>query len=369
MAPESQDHALTPAEARAMGATDTFGLAIQRDDLLAYAVARFHELAADDAMPSVDKAQQAMRLIDRIGDPELTDAAPEITAALIDGRDTPDPVFEAVARLDDARVKARDLLFSGQVDQAVEHIESVVAALDEQFAAGDGVPRYFNSYADRVIYNHLFAIRDERTVLIPDNLFYAHMELADALAQLKGAKEALPHLNRLVAYAPSYALSHLKLAVQLAREEDWDSVRAACLNALRVSIDRADAGYAYYRLAQAAWMRDEFAVAVAAYMMSDAVAPNQVPSLGEELSEVRGRATSQNIPIPTAMAQAQRTLAEHDIPVWPGTEVAPIMLRAARVGVDRGMFVPARTLAVAAARMGEQGIDAVQLQFLRSLNA
>ena len=278
-------------------------------------------------------------------------------------------MFEAGARLDDARVKARDLLFSGQVDQAVEHIESVVAALDEQFATGDGVPRYFNSYADRVIYNHLFAIRDERTVLIPDNLFYAHMELADALAQLKGAKEALPHLNRLVAYAPSYALSHLKLAVQLAREEDWDSVRAACLNALRVSIDRADAGYAYYRLAQAAWMRDEFAVAVAAYMMSDAVAPNQVPSLGEELSEVRGRATSQNIPIPNAMAQAQCTLAEHDIPVWPGTEVAPIMLRAARVGVDQGMFVPARTLAVAAARMGEQGIDAVQLQFLRSLNA
>ena len=44
-------------------------------------------------------------------DPELTDAAPEITAALIDGRDTPDPVFEAGARLDDARVKARDLLF------------------------------------------------------------------------------------------------------------------------------------------------------------------------------------------------------------------------------------------------------------------
>ena len=45
------------------------------------------------------------------------------------------------------------------------------------------------------------------------------------------------------------------------------------------------------------------------------------------------------------------------------------MLRAARVGVDQGMFVPARTLAVAAARMGERGIDAVQLQFLRSLNA
>ncbi len=104
-------------------------------------------------------------------------------------------MFEASARLDDARGKARDMLFSGQVDQAIDHIESVVAELDERFAAGDGVPRYFNSYADRVIYNHLFAIRDERTVLIPDNLFYAHMELADALAQLKGAKAALPHLT------------------------------------------------------------------------------------------------------------------------------------------------------------------------------
>ena len=28
-------------------------------------------------------------------------------------------------------------------------------------------------------------------VLIPDNLFYAHMELADVLGQLKGAKAAI----------------------------------------------------------------------------------------------------------------------------------------------------------------------------------
>ena len=31
----------------------------------------------------------------------------------------------------------------------------------------------------------------------------------------------------------------MRLAVQLARDEDWDSARAACLNALRVALDRA----------------------------------------------------------------------------------------------------------------------------------
>ena len=69
----------------------------------------------------------------------------------------------------------------------------------------------------------MFATEGERTALIPDNLFYAHMELADVLAQVKGVKAALPHLNAMVRYAPAYPLSHLKLAVQLARSEELGS--------------------------------------------------------------------------------------------------------------------------------------------------
>ena len=51
--------------------------------------------------------------------------------------------------------------------------------------------------------------------------------------------------------------------------------------------------------------------------------------------------------------------------------VAPLMHQAARVCVDKGMFVPARTLSVAAMRMDYEdhdGADVVQVQFLRSLN-
>lgn len=174
----------------------------------------------------MEKAQRAMQIIESISDPELTGLASQVTSALIDGNDTPDFAFTLADELDKERLRARDLLFSGQADQAIEMAEAAAARMDQTFAMGPGVPRYFNSYAERVVYNRLFATLDERTVLIPDNLFYAHMELADVLGQLKGAKAAIPHLNRMVAYAPAYPLSHLKLAIQLARNEDWDSARA-----------------------------------------------------------------------------------------------------------------------------------------------
>ncbi|MEJ5921899.1 tetratricopeptide repeat protein [Bifidobacterium thermophilum] len=370
--PEFSETGFPPSASRILGCEDATGLSIQRVDLLQRAVTDFHRLAADGAMPTVAKAQQAMRIVDRIGDPELSELAPQATAALIDGNDTPDFDFTLSKQLDDDRVKARDLFFSGQAEQAVELQESAVDKLDARYAQSNGVPRYFNSYAERVVYNRLFATAGERTVLIPDNLFYAHMELADILSQLKGVKAALPHLNAMVSYAPAYPLSHMKLAVQLARDEDWDSARAACLNALRVALDRDDAAFAYYRFAYAEWMHDRFDTAAAAYLMASHIAPGQIATLPAELEELTERARSQCIPVPHDVAQAAAVLAEHDLPVWPHTEVASIVRQAARLCVDQGMFVPARTLSIAAARLNDgpgDGIDMVQAQFLRSLSA
>ncbi len=169
----------------------------------------------------------------------------------------------------------------------------------------------------------MFATEGERTVLIPDNLFYAHMELADVLAQVKGVKAALPYLNAMVRYAPAYPLSHLKLAVQLARAEDWDPARAACLNALHVALDREDASFAYYRLAYAEWMCDHFDIAAAAYIMSEEIAPGRIAMLESELQELIGRAQSQCIPVPTDVPEAMHVLTQVGLPVWPNTQVHP----------------------------------------------
>ncbi|MDY4678448.1 tetratricopeptide repeat protein [Bifidobacterium tsurumiense] len=370
--PELADTQFSQGLTRIFGADDAIGLSIQREDLLHRAVSDFHRLAADAQLPSVAKAQQAMGIVQRIADPELGALSSQISKALIDGEDTPDLSFSVAKDLDAMRIKARDMLFSGQPEQAIAMAQEHVERLDALFAENGGVPRYFNSYAERVVYNHLFATPGEHTVLIPDNLFYAHMELADVLAQLRGPQEALPHLNAMVSYAPAYPLSHMRLAMQLARNEDWDSARAACLNALRVALDRDDAAFAYYRFAYAEWMRDEFDVAAAAYMMSEHIAPGQIAALQAELRELSARADSQCIRIPRDVEEAQAVLIEHDLPVWPHTQVAHIVRDAARASVDNGMFVLARTLSVASARMSaddNDGIDMAQVQFLRSLGA
>lgn len=369
--PELSDAAFDHDTAQLFGCRNMSGLSIQRVDLLQRAVGEFHRIAQDPHLESVAKAKQAMDVINAISDPELTALAPQVTSALIDGRDTPDFSFRVADELDAERIKARDLLFSGQIDQSVELAEAALERMDQLFVSNPGVPRYFNSYAERVIYNRMFATEGERTVLIPDNLFYAHMELADVLAQVKGVKAALPHLNAMVRYAPAYPLSHLKLAVQLARSEDWDPARAACLNALHVALDREDASFAYYRLAYAEWMCDHFDIAAASYIMSEEIAPGRIAMLEGELQELIGRAQSQCIPVPTNVPEAMHVLAQAGLPVWPNTRVASLVRKAARVCVDEGMFVPARTLSVAASRMDDEerdGADVVQMQFLRSLN-
>ena len=369
--PELSDAAFDHDTAQLFGCRDMSGLSIQRVDLLQRAVGEFHRIAQDPHLESVAKAKQAMDVINAISDPELTALAPQVTSALIDGKDTPDFSFRVADELDAERIKARDLLFSGQIDQSVELAEAALERMDQLFVSNPGVPRYFNSYAERVIYNRMFATEGERTVLIPDNLFYAHMELADVLAQVKGVKAALPHLNAMVRYAPAYPLSHLKLAVQLARSEDWDPARAACLNALHVALDREDASFAYYRLAYAEWMCDHFDIAAASYIMSEEIAPGRIAMLEGELQELIGRAQSQCIPVPTNVPEAMHVLAQAGLPVWPNTRVASLGRKAAGVCVDEGMFVPARTLSVAASRMDDEerdGADVVQMQFLRSLN-
>ena len=117
----------------------------------------FHRLAQSDGLESVAKAKQAMDIINSISDPELTELAPQVTSALIDGEDTPDFSFELAQSLDDERLKARDMLFSGDVERAIESAQSTLERMDRIFAENPGVPRYFNSYAERVIYNRMFA--------------------------------------------------------------------------------------------------------------------------------------------------------------------------------------------------------------------
>ena len=90
----------------------------------------YDQVMSNESMQKYNEAKQAMDVINTIADPELTSLAPQVTSALIDGKDTPDFSFRLADELDAERIKARDLLFSGQVDQSVELAE---AALERMY--------------------------------------------------------------------------------------------------------------------------------------------------------------------------------------------------------------------------------------------
>jgi tetratricopeptide (TPR) repeat protein len=370
--PEMSDVPFTEDVAKILGCHDVTGLAIQRADLLQRAVTDFHRIASDDSTTSADKARHVMRIVDALGDPELTQMAPQVTSAIIDGHDLPDLPFHATRNLEAADEEARSHLEMGDAEGAIAVAEEAVARMDAFFATADGVPRYFNSYAERVVYNRLFAMHGEKVVLIPDKLFGLHMALANFIAQVKSPKDALPHMNMLVKYAPAYSTAHMLLATQMAVAQDWDSVYAASLNALRVSLARDDASYAYYRLAYAEWMRDRFDVAAACYLLSLQINPGQMPPAQQELQQLVANAVSQNIPVPRSVDQAVQVLRSEGIPVWPHMELTDIVRDAERVCVDMGLFIPGANLATASSRMNDTSVTrmgAEDWQFRQSLGA
>ena len=91
-----------------------------------------------------------------------------------------------------------------------------------------------------------------------------------------------------------------------------------------------------------------------------------------ELRELEERCSSQGVALPTTVQEAADVLSATEIPVWPNPQIRDIIQNAARVCVEDKLFVPAKTLLIAWARMEDQGqlsVKSQQLQVLRSLNA
>lgn len=370
--PEMVERQFDSPMAEALATPDSLGMSIQREDILQWAQEQISKITANRHMSSVDKAQAVMAYVDGIADPELKGQAGKVTTALIDGAEIPQLDLRWVRDFEATREKSNDLVQAGDFSQALKNQQEAIDKLDQHFAYEGIVPRYFNSYADRVIYNHMFALPDEKTVLIPDELFMAHYRIADVLFTMGKPKEAVKHLNKAVSYAPSYTMVHLRQAVGLALIEDWDSAFAATLNAVNIAQDSSDAAFGYYRMAYAAWMRDEFDVAAAAYIMSSDISRSRSFNLQVELDELMDRARSQDLILPHNEQEARKVLEEHDIPIWPNPQVQQIVNQAARICVNNRLFVPAKTLLISSARMAsaeEYSMKARRIQVLRSLNA
>ncbi|MFC0265425.1 tetratricopeptide repeat protein [Alloscardovia macacae] len=377
--PEISRAVLTKQAAAFLGAESITDLAIQRSDVLERAQEDIAQLAEGPALSVPERAQAIAQYIDDLHDPELSGHKDAYVTNVIDGQSIDRTRFTLQQELEDVRTSSRETFMSGKPSEALAAMNEKLESLDALFSADGRVPLYFNSYAERVVYNQFFITPGEKLVLIPDTLFQCHMEMVEVLSHMGEREAALKHLNAAVRYAPVYPLPHLRLSVMLAEAEDWESSFAAASNALRVALDKDDAAYAYYRMAFAAWMQDRFEEAAACYMFAMAISESTVPGARQELDELMDRARSQDIALPENLDEASDALEYFGIDMWPFTQAADLMDAAAQASVDSDLFVAGRTLAVAAARIqavresldGEDGqMSALeQAQFLRSLNA
>ncbi len=377
--PESSHATFSGITASTLKSTQARDLSIQRSDVLERAQEDISYLATAEELSVPERAQKIAAYIDNLNDPELNNYKDTYIRNVIDGMPIDRARFTLAQELEEARNKSRETFVSGNPQEALSMIEERLENLDSVFKASGRVPRYFNSYAERVVYNQLFASSEEKVVLVPDNLFQTHMEMAEVYSHLGQREAAMRHLNTAVSYAPAYPLPHILLAVMLAESQDWESSFAAASNALRVALDKDDAAFAYYRMAFAAWMQDNFEIAAACYIMSIRIGEQTIPHARYELEELWDRARSQDIDLPSTFDEATDALTYFDIDFWPFTPAAVSMNVSAPLVVDNNQFVAGRTLAAAAARIksAEQSMfedstdfdNIVELQFLRSLNA
>lgn len=377
--PEVSRAVIEPEVQEILAASVAHDLSIQRSDVLERAQEDIAAFATAQQWSVPQRAQKISEYIDDINDPELNEHKESYVCSVIDGLPIDRTRFTLSQDLDAVRTSSRETFMSGNPPEALNMMETRLSELDNAFKSSNRVPVYFNSYAERVVYNHLFASPDKKLVLIPDNLFQAHMEMVEVYSHIGRPEVALRHLNTAVSYAPAYPLPHLRLAIALSENNDWKSSFAAASNALHVALDKDDAAYAYYRMAYSAWMQDDFEIAAACYVMSIRISESTVPHARAELEELIDRARSQDISLPLTFDECTDALAYFDIDIWPFTEAAMLMAPSAIAAVDSNLFVAGRTLSAAAARIASATLsldddnpeleDVIDIQFLRSLNA
>ena len=198
--------------------------------------------------------------------------------------------------------------------------------------------RYFNTYAERIIYNRLLSSGGEYTVLLPNALFSAHVTLEEMISK-QGGMGALEQANWQVLHAPATPLSHLNQYKELSRLRDWEAAEAAARNMLEVSVEGKHIAMSYRNLGYCFWMEGQIPLASACYRLACAIDTSE-DAIRTESWVLERVARSSHILLPDP-EEVLALLKGRSIPVYPDLPGVQIAKSAAEALVDLGLFVPA----------------------------
>ena len=352
---------LPPDAQLALGAHDVRDLDIEYDTV-------YRSMAENvaDELAGVESATEAIRVVRTFSDQVISDhdergatACARLMKALAEGTLEASDQNGVVSRfLGDDRClvalgRARSLAQSDP-DQAVQVLADAISEtrlIDGVVDGGEVAYRYFDSYANRIVYNLARSGRldvceaaaadaGKRVLPAPDSFLMCYLEIVPLLERsFKRSDDALRYGRDMVALAPTCAMSYRTLGRAYMLMGDMDHARQAIVAGLAVALTPADVSLLYYQLGYVMWKSGRFDAAVACYLKSVAVSPAVAVQATAELQQM---ATETRIVVP-ARANLDDQLRAADIPVAPNDQIIDVLDVAAQAAADAGLAHVARS--------------------------
>lgn len=345
--PELVSRALSPEAAAALGCRRTTGLAVD-------ARAQLREAGRTAASRLTDSTAENVRMLlalpAELEDPSLEEPARRVVSALIEGsldENDPEAVTEAFIGSDalaTAVEAAQKTLFkcdpegcAAKLAEALAPIEAAGLYRDE----GGVVWRVFDGYADRVVYNRLFAAGAGEVRLAP-RAYLDALCLLSTCDLLLGRAEAACDLARQAAHlAPLSCQAALNYSHCLDEVGRLGDAVDECSRLLECADEPQSIGFAYIHMAGLQYKLGHMQASQACYQMARQVLPGQLVEAAEQIAALIGARPTESLSTEHALAVAR---ANH-IPVAPTDAVAEVIYEAAAAACDENLFRVARELA------------------------
>lgn len=354
------ERTLPPAATLALGTHRVSGLVIHEElprTLAAERVVRSLFEQGDDLGTSAERSVRAVLDAARAtSDLTVWSAAERMASKIVAGTlelADPEAVRDELVEGDELTKsvnRAQRLLTGQRPSEALSLLRQTLKPLEEhgRYADTSAIAyRCFDSFAERVLHNRLFA-RDHRTVaLVPDVYLLAHL-MASSLHQVLPAEQggdlrlAIAHARRAVEVAPLNAPAHLGLASCLQDAGDLAAAEDQLRAYLRCAFHPQGIALAYARMATLRAEADDARTTQACYQRCVRVVPGFLPYVLAQCQALmlQGLRFAEEMG-PDAVDAALESL---DIPLAPTEQISYYLMAGACAAIDAEVFPVARDL-------------------------
>ena len=359
--PELSARELASDAAEALGARSLSGLSVDegapREDVVERIMRELGESSADKVRAILDMVEdqddpriraQAQRVVDKIIAGTLDDDSPwGIRAEFVEGDDIADALAASVARF-----SAQDL------PGAIAALEPALLAAESagDYADADGVEwRSFRNYAERVLYNRMFALEGAEVRLVPASYYAALVVLGDACLLSGRVDDALRWASRALELNPFDERIRMRVIHCLEASGEHEAAAEQLRRQISFAYTPETAGFAYFRLAFQMLQAGDMRLAEACWRKSLEFASGVVPMVVIELGGLAGGGMLSGDGAMDAIA-VDMALDEAGIELFPADEVAAGIAEGTRAALDAEIFPVARALGHFLAKMSPDDV-------------